>query len=150
VTPVIVSVRGTGTRFTRHLLGPGVDHVHIDGLEPLDIEQKLVVIPLRDPRAVWGTWWRLNRRKPMEYDLARFERDWVRISDLYTAGGCVRLPVDHQERETYLSALSAVIGRELATDWRPQRDGRIEDRGPPPEFDFARILNLPLLSGLYQ
>lgn len=155
-TSFTVSVMHTGTTFTQQLLNRstlGSIHSH-QPIAPRDLFRlvtvDVVVIPLRDPRRVWQSWWeRIQGREQLFYDSWAHLYAYSRMC--YRSRMCL-LPVDAiYVRDAYLRKLSDALSEPLVTDWEPKgvwSGDRCET--PPPPMDWSRVFwSCPILRMVY-
>lgn len=124
---LVASVPHTGSHFAVHTIGlPAQNLYHVYEGESLRIIKDahesgaLIVVPMRHPMQVAQSW--ANRGKPIvehpvHEPMVRLFRSLIEhvvpLDPMY-------LPVDVPDREVYLRALSAALGKELVTDWAPE------------------------------
>lgn len=141
----VISVRHTGTRFTKQLLG-GVPHCHLDKPSVFDKAKEYegrTVVPIRDPRRVLESWHKRGEK------LERFLVSWPRLMDLHKEHQFMFLPVDHPERRYFLDKLAERLERPLTTDWEPVTEHvTFDQQVPVPNVDLSLIYNFLLLEGI--
>jgi len=131
VTLFLASVYHTGTRFCReslfsdfsfgpHTIGehPQATQIHIElaHIEPLQHwlnTAEHIVVPLRHPMLVAGSW------KARGLDLVALDEQWRVFADVVMPSDPIYLPLDHPDRGLYLEILNQRMGLDLKTDWRP-------------------------------
>lgn len=128
---LVASIPHMGTMFTLDLLPgkwaplPGPlesDHKYFchfsEPHAPNVIGRCFTIVPMRHYPCVQDSW----RRRGM--DLTELARQWDRMLELR---GVFFLPIDQPEsRDQCLQELSAEIGTELKTDWRPTNSMRAQ------------------------
>jgi len=114
-----------------------INHYELNGTPP----EGILISPLRDPWLNYVSHISKNR----SYQL--FKEAWIRFNEVYESGReMFLLPVDHKDRDKYLSKLSDHLGVELKTNWKPRGSGvRIK----PDDIDLDEIYNLPVVKQFY-
>ena len=130
---IILSPPHTGTAFLRNVLW--CNYFHFDDLTPTErervIKDKLVVVPLRDPRLVWQSY--LKREGTgLEIPRSRFTNNWKRLAECHQRYDLNYVCVDLPQREEQLQSLRDKLDRPLLTNWKPINtvSGIIEDDAP--------------------
>lgn len=118
---LITSVPHTGTVFLRDVLY--CNYFHCDDLTPAQFDNhfqdKVIVSPLRDPRAVYCSW--IKRENTLlGINRNRFIKNWKRLREIDEKYDVHYIPVDRPERVSQLQALEDKLDRELKTDWEPK------------------------------
>ena len=155
------TIRGTGSLFLRNLLCPPYslctirgnpikhglifDHLypnHIPHFKRWISLYPLIIMPVRDPVAVAGTW--RKRGEKREHFLFMWQQ-WAQLAPI-----ALLLPIDHPDRDEYLSKISAAVGVPLKTDWQPFNRTRVS-RGTSDitDNDVNRLYDIPEIRRLY-
>jgi len=151
----VLSIPHSGTRSLCEMLD--CEHVHtfvpwsrIDA----EIEDDVVITPLRDPKKLWQSW--LNRFNTVhKIDLDRFEGAWRNLELADKVYDIWYVPVDHPARDERLQAIADRLEIEVNPTWErvghmggdPEWVERNKDKLPVINWDY--IYNLPFIKRLY-
>lgn len=136
----------------------GYTHCHsYDYLRPGTLAanngDEVLVSPLRDPLAVYGTWYaRYGESYVMDPDHPKsMESAWRALNAIDKQLDVFYLPVDLPVREERLADLSSRMGREIVTDWAPQGQYKPDKPRPtpPPRESLEWIYELPMVRRFY-
>jgi hypothetical protein len=135
--PIIVSMPHCGTRFLKERLGLK-DHVHTTAnWETLTqrIRGRKIIVPLREPPAVWRSWCR--RENPRMFPYANFFLGWGVLQLLDSTLSLDVIAVDLQEDERI-------------TDWRKVGDEDMSRAGwQLIKVDLRPLYRLPIIDRYY-
>ena len=138
----LFSVPHTGTHFVQSLLkryGVETDLRHYgDGVIP---RNEVIVSPLRDPWMCWVTHYSRGRT------LDQFYEAWIEFNRYAQNPNVYLLPLDTNNRETYLANLSKRLNKRLSTNWIPVSGG---ERKKPDEIDLSEVYNLDIVKMFYE
>jgi|TARA_R100000501_G_C2617966_1_gene111452 hypothetical protein len=130
----IYSIPHTGTHFVQRLLG--VKAKHVEGWKKTD---ELIILPIRDPWTTYVTW--VSRGRDQD-----FKEKWFLLNEIYETQDTLVLPIDTKDREMQLSKISARIGKDLETDWKPINNG---PRKEVEYIDLSDVYKLPVVDRFY-
>lgn len=152
--PLVVSVPHTATRFLVNLLGIPFNNqfhtwrYHNPACQAAMASGMLIAAPMRHPHEVWRSWFARGR-----WGRGDSERNfWLCFDNLHRWSQEHEfhwLPVDAEDRDEYLKALSGALGRPLSTDWRAlgAMEGKRTDDGLMP--DLSRLWDYPFIRKFY-
>ena len=130
----IASVQHTGTTFTRRLFLPNrikVAHFSQGHLDTI-AQHKIHITPLRKLEAIIGSW----KRRFMD-----MKRLYLAIDEMTRHRTDFYLPVDAEDREDYLNAISEATGRKLVTDWEPVgHRGHLHESGEEHNPEYSELI----------
>lgn len=136
----IFSVPHTGTHFVKELLeahGLQVKAKHVEGYKD---DEEIIILPVRDPEATCKSWSARGRRDG-------FIERWEKLNEISQNPNAHILPIDTDDRDEYLKALSKVLNVELNTDWYPvnqfNRIGQVD-------INIDEVYAIPLIKSLYR
>ncbi len=113
---------------------------------------EVVACVVRRPEDIWASWW--HRREGLNIGRDGPGDDWSYVWDRFAYWTANRdmhyLPIDHASRDDRLAALAEKIGRAMDMDWSVVQNKGVRDRGQPPEIDFTKIYETPIIKELYQ
>lgn len=131
------SVYHTGTNFIAKLLRKaGWMSVGACHWVAVPKDEGFVISPIRDPWATYVTWQSRGRTEDFYGLWERFNRAYENNPELMIC------PVDTDDRQVYLDALSEKIHCELPTDWSPVESGPRKSVG---WVDLSDVYNLPVV-----
>lgn len=154
---MILSVPHTGTRSLEKITG--YTHLHSYAyMTPQDIlnrnQNEVMVVPLREPWAVWTTWFQRygGRKYIMDPDHPKsMESAWRALAALDRYFDLHYIPVDIPGvRDEQLELLSEKMGRKLVSDWipvgaRPEKKKTLQ----PGERNLDFVYNMPFVRRFY-
>ena len=148
--PYIFSIPHNATRWLTQTLplNVGYGHTHHANVRNRLDKATIVVVPLRDPRKVWESWWKRNPKTETEM---RFRGEYACMNYIDSQRTMYYMPVDVLNREECLTLLGRIVAQELETDWTPvgEYDG-VESGKPVPEIDLSEIYAYPFISRHYR
>jgi len=161
----VISVPHTGTRFVFGFLNCHHRHIYEewDVLEK-EIQNHVIVVPLRDPRLVWQSW--INWIQPNAVNLRagdivmkldNFQNCWERLGQLDWKHKVYYVPIDHADRDKEISLLSEVLDETIAPDWsnkvghyEPTQENKLwQETAEYPQVNWNLIYSLPMVNRFY-
>lgn len=135
----LFSVPHTGTHFLKGVLEDAGLEVRARHIEGWQLTNDLVVAPIRDPYTTYVSW--VSRGRDQS-----FKEKWELFNKAFETQRMIIVPIDTEDRETYLKELSGELGVSLKTDWKPKNQGLRQDVGA---VNLNDIYGLPVVKKFY-
>jgi hypothetical protein len=153
--PLVLSVPHAGTRTVQKILNCEHAHVYVRDHPDWPFFAKRIrflrlVVPLRDPRAVWRSWVKRWNAKQGEVELHLFQPQWEHLLAFHEEYKLFYLPVDHVSRDERLQVLAEYLDRPLHANW-DDHSGHMDapETTDHEEPDWDWIYKLPMVSRFY-
>ena len=143
----VVSIPHSGTRSVMSALNCAYHHVH-EREDPnwQGFTERLLVCPLREPKAVWRSWVKRWNAKKGEVALHLFEKQYRHLEALDAEYDFFYLPVDRPNQHL-LDELSERLSRTVRLEKIGSMDASAETDHAEPDWKY--IYELPMIGKTY-